>query len=96
MKTTSKIYGSIEGKLIITNPIKFFFGLGGLAIINNVDSEIVRCDFPRDLKKCSQNQVGKKVYLFGLISSYYHGDKISIKVLELKKLGENYASNKFF
>lgn len=71
-------YGSIEGYLV---------SLGdGIGIRDFVSKKVISCDFPDELFKQAEGLINKKVYIFGIIRKYFHGDIIEILAEELKAL----------
>lgn len=53
-----------------------------------VENKTVTCFFPDELFETARNALGKRVYIFGLIRQYLHGEKINIHVQEIKLLPE--------
>ncbi len=76
------IYGSIEGHLVsinIANRQKIKMGIRSLT-----DNKIIKCFFSEELFEQAREALGKRVYVFGLIRQYLHGEKINIQVQEMK------------
>ena len=85
------IYGSIEGQLVsinIANRQKIKMGIRSLT-----DNKIIKCFFPEELFEQAREALGKRVYVFGLIRQYLHGEKINIQVQELKVFPKKSASS---
>lgn len=74
------IYGSIEGQLVSIN----IANRQNIGIRSLTDDKIIKCFFPVELFEQAREALGKRVYVFGLIRQYFHGEKINIQVQELK------------
>ena len=84
IKTFHQYYGAIEGKLVSIS-----IGHGKrIGIRSMVENKTVTCFFPDELFETARNAIGKRVYIFGLIRQYLHGEKINIHVQEIKLLPE--------
>jgi hypothetical protein len=87
------IYGSIEGQLVSIN----IANRQNMGIRSLTDDKIIKCFFPEELFEQAREALGKRVYVFGLIRQYLHGEKINIQVQELKVFPEkstaSYLSN---
>ena len=83
-----KIYGSIEGKLISISVAQ----RQNMGIRSSTEKKVIRCFFPDELFDQARDALGKRVYVFGLIRQYLHGEKINIQVQELKVFPEKTES----
>jgi hypothetical protein len=83
-KNFYQIYGSIEGKLVSIS----IANRQNIGIRSFTDEKIVKCFFPDKLFEQAREALGKRVYVFGLIRQYLHGEKINIQVEELKVFPE--------
>ena len=83
-----KIYGSVEGKLVSISLAQ----RQNMGIRSSTDKKVIKCFFPDELFDQARDSLGKRVYVFGLIRQYLHGDKINIQVQELKVLPEETKS----
>lgn len=83
------IYGSIEGQLVSINIAK----RQNMGIRSLTDDKIIRCFFPKELFEQAREALGKRVYVFGLIRQYLHGEKINIQVQEMKVFPKKYAAS---
>lgn len=84
IKNFHKYYGSIEGKLVSIS----IAGRHKIGIRGQIDNKIIPCFLSDELFETARNALGKRVYVFGLIRQYLHGDKINIQVQEIKLLPE--------
>ncbi len=83
------IYGSIEGQLVSIN----IANRQKMGIRSLTDNKIIKCFFPEELFEQAREALGKRVYVFGLIRQYLHGEKINIQVQEMKVFPEKSASS---
>jgi hypothetical protein len=88
-KTFYSIYGSIEGQLVSIS----IANRQNMGIRSLTDDKIIKCFFPEELFEQAREALGKRVYVFGLIRQYLHGEKINIQVQELKVFPEKSASS---
>lgn len=77
-----KSYGSIEGYLVSMSLVK----KSSIGIRSFTDNKVIRCYFSDDLFEQAKEAIGKKVYVFGIIRQYFHGEKRNIEVKKLKIL----------
>lgn len=80
IQTFYKIYGSIEGQLVSIS----IANRQNIGIRSLTDKKVIKCFFPDELFEQAREALGKRVYVFGLIRQYFHGEKINIQVQELK------------
>ncbi|MGB5593313.1 MAG: hypothetical protein WBM32_06830 [Crocosphaera sp.] len=83
-------YGAIEGKLVSINIAKGH----EIGIRSTVENKTIPCFFSDELFESARNALGQRVYVFGLIRQYLHGEKINIQVQEIKVLPEPSESSK--
>lgn len=83
------IYGSIEGQLVSIN----IANRQKMGIRSLTDNKIIKCFFPEELFEQAREALGKRVYVFGLIRQYLHGEKINIQVQEMKVFPKKSAAS---
>ncbi|MDJ0658889.1 MAG: hypothetical protein QNJ42_05300 [Crocosphaera sp.] len=84
IKRFHQYYGAIEGKLVSIS----IAGRHKIGIRGQIENKIIPCFLPDELLETARNALGKRVYVFGLIREYLHGEKINIQVQEIKLLPE--------
>lgn len=82
-------YGSIEGQLVSIN----IANRQKMGIRSLTDNKITKCFFPEELFEQAREALGKRVYVFGLIRQYLHGEKINIQVQEMKVFPKKSAAS---
>jgi len=88
ISSSYKHYGSVEGQLI---SIKIARGSSfGMGIKTPLQSRIIKCSFDQDsLLQSAKDALGKRVYVFGVIRQNLYGDKINVKVQEIRQLPDH-------
>jgi hypothetical protein len=75
-------FGSIEGVLDAINLHKNKY----FTIYSFLDDRGIKCLFPDDLLEEAKKNLGKKVYVYGLVRSREDGQRLNILVTEIEPL----------
>ena len=75
--------GAVEGRIEIVSLRARRF-----EVYDSVRCRVVKCDFPKELERIVKDNLGKTVEVFGLVSFNAQAEPLSVKVENLRALGE--------